>query len=206
MAVMMHPKYQMYNSVLGLRSQPLVTTSTATIPVTIPTRKGTRLTPSGPRCVSSKATSRLNFIPGAGLPKLGQQHLTSTRSISSDPASTTSSTSASESPPANIPLQPSATKLNWNEYLSLRRKRRRYNLVSSICTSTGTAVAGLTALNQNFESIGSLVGLDPMFTMAFGTIGSVGVGWLSGPIFGSAVFNMMYSGVRKDMEEVGTLT
>ncbi len=57
-------------------------------------------------------------------------------------------------------------------------------------------------MNQNFEYVGSLVGLDPIFTLGIATVSSAGIGWLSGPILGSAMFNMLHRRVRKDMEEV----
>lgn len=122
-----------------------------------------------------------------------------TRSASSDATSTAamdSTTQASPPPPA---------QLNWNDYLSLRRSRRRYNLVSSIATSICTTAAGMTAVQQNVEQINSLVGLDSITTLAISTLASAGVGWLSGPVLGTAVFNLTHKSVRGEMAAVSTL-
>lgn len=46
------------------------------------------------------------------------------------------------------------------------------------------------------------IGLDPLYTTGLSTIAFLGVGWLIGPFFGNAAFNMRYSGIRKDIEAV----
>lgn len=205
MALLANSKAQIRGPILGLRSQSL-SPSTAS---TSNTTTGIRVTPMARRKASSK--SILPFVSAhrvvsstSTLPSLA---FTRSASSSSTPTTssnypTTSSSPLSEPTSTAVPPAPQTSTLNWNEYLSLRRSRRRYNLVSSISTSACTTAAGLTALNQNFEYIGSLVGLDPIFTLGIATVSSAGIGWLSGPVLGSAVFNILHRRVRKDMEEV----
>lgn len=206
MTLLANSKAQMRGPIRGLRSQSTVSSTTASTSNGI---TGTRVIPMIARNLSSKSVP--SFISTHRLisPSSTPPSLTLTRSASSSSTSTTSSnypttpsTPASEPTSAVAPQAPQFSTLNWNQYLSLRRSRRRYNLVSSISTSACTTAAGLTALNQNFEYIGSLVGLDPIFTLGIATVSSAGLGWLNGPILGSAVFNMLHRKVRKDMEEV----
>lgn len=206
MALLANSKAQMRGPILALRSQPAMSSTTAS---SSNSTTGTRVKPMIARNASSKSIPSLITTHRLLSPSSTPPFLTLTRSARSSSTSTTSSnypttpsTSTSEPTSAAVPLASHTSTLNWNEYLSLRRSRRRYNLVSSISASACTTAAGLTALNQNFEYIGSLVGLDPIFTLGIATVSSAGIGWLNGPILGSAMFNMLHRKVRKDMDEV----
>ncbi len=206
MALLANSKAQIRGPILGLRSQSI---ASSTIASTSNTTTGTRATPMVPRNASTTPIPSFISTYRVASSNSTPPSLTLTRCASSSSTSTTSSNypttpsaPVSEPTPAAAPPASQTSTLSWNEYLSLRRSRRRYNLVSSISTSACTTAAGLTALNQNFEYVGSLVGLDPIFTLGIATVSSAGIGWLSGPILGSAMFNMLHRRVRKDMEEV----
>ncbi|KAF2094121.1 Pam17-domain-containing protein [Rhizodiscina lignyota] len=105
-----------------------------------------------------------------------------------------SASSASASPQSHPPL-------TWNEYLRLRKVRRRINLGASIVTCTGTTVAGIAYLSQSdFDRWGaSAFGLDPFILLGIATFAFAGAGWLMGPFAGGAVFNTMYRGVKPEI-------
>lgn len=62
----------------------------------------------------------------------------------------------------------------------------------------------MTAVNQYFDQLATWTGLDPIFIIALGGISSAGVGWLSGPVLGSAVFRMFHRRVHGDMAVVSS--
>lgn len=99
---------------------------------------------------------------------------------------------------SNSDLQP----LTWNAYLSLRKTRRRYNLVSSLFSSLLTTAGGISALTTlNMEQI-NIFGLDPFLVLGLATLGSGAVGWLLGPFLGNAVFGMAHRRVGPQIAEV----
>lgn len=120
------------------------------------------------------------------------------RSLAS-PAPTTTATSTTSS--AN-PSQPAP--LNWNDFLRLRKIRRRYNLGASLATALLGGAAGVVVLaSQNLEALGAqLFGLDPIIVMGLGTSGFLGLGWLLGPLLGTAVFRVVHRSVGEAMAVV----
>jgi import inner membrane translocase subunit TIM23 len=45
-------------------------------------------------------------------------------------------------------------------------------------------------------------GLDPLMVTGFSAIGMMAIGWLVGPFFGNAIFNLRYRSIRSDLEIV----
>lgn len=165
--------------------------------------------------IQSRQKSSTRFLPTPRphpQQKLLTQHpLTSIRfesDTSTHPASThPSASSPAASNPASIPAASSisppshststpSTDLTWNNYLTLRRLRRRYSLVASLLSSTTTTSLGFTAIDRNFDYLASLIagafGVDPLFVMAAGLVGGGGVGCLLGPFVGEGVFRGVY--------------
>lgn len=190
-------KAQLRSSALNVRLQPLAPTST------VPSCQRNQVTPASTRDASTRAflVSDSTPSPGCVYPKRASFILTRDVSTESSTPSTLNPTTAAPTSSTTSP-PPQTTKLNWNEYLSLRKSRRRYNLFSSISTSACTTAAGVSLVNQNFEYVVTMAALDPMFAMIIATASSAAVGWLGGPILGSAVFNMLHRKVKTDMDEV----
>lgn len=44
-----------------------------------------------------------------------------------------------------------------------------------------------------------MFGLDPFFTAIIAIVASAGAGWLTGPILGTAVFNLLHGNVKEEM-------
>ena len=114
--------------------------------------------------------------------------------------STSTESAAVDSPP--IPASQPYTPLAWNEYFTLRRSRRNYNLIASIGACACTTTGGAVLIDKYSELIGTWITLEPIPMAIIGMVASAAVGWLSGPMFGSAVFRMLHRRVSGEMIEV----
>ncbi|KAI9809380.1 MAG: TIM23 complex component [Pycnora praestabilis] len=120
-------------------------------------------------------------------------------------------------PPSHIILRPSSTiafvrplttatstptdsvsstaspNLTWNDFLRLRKVRRRYNLAASISCSIATTAIGIPILSQqDIDALGGQVfGLDPLVVLGLATASFGAVGWFAGPLIGGTAFNMV---------------
>jgi hypothetical protein len=94
--------------------------------------------------------------------------------------------------------------LTWNDFLALRKTRRRLNLTMSIICSATTFATGAVIIAQDEleNKLSQAIGLDPIITMGLCMIGCGGVGWLIGPFFGTAVFQMRYRSLRSLIQSV----
>lgn len=99
-------------------------------------------------------------------------------------------------------ILPRNQTLTWNDFLSLRKTRRRYNLAASFGTSLFTTAMGVSTLaQQNLDQLG-IFGLDPFIVLGMATGGSGAVGWLLGPFVGNAVFGFVHRGVSGEVARV----
>ncbi|KAF2671231.1 Pam17-domain-containing protein [Microthyrium microscopicum] len=93
--------------------------------------------------------------------------------------------------------------LTWNRFLQLRKTRRRINVIASVL-GIGACVAGsMYAITiHEVETLASqVVGLDPLITMGIIVVATAASGWLIGPIFGNALFNLRYRALRVPIME-----
>lgn len=116
------------------------------------------------------------------------------RSNSSAPAVDTAPAAAGTSKTGPEPL-------TWNRFLALRKQRRRISLVASIVCAAGGAAVGITVLSASDFDLMQF-GIDPTFVIGGAFIGSALVGWLIGPFFGTAVFNLRYRALRGQIAQV----
>ncbi|KAI1813382.1 Pam17-domain-containing protein [Poronia punctata] len=151
------------------------------------------------------AFARGTICPYSSLASLARQPCVSPKQIvnrnpisyrrSASTASTAGSTTSSS---ASSPE--SHKQLDWNTFFKLRKTRRRIQLVSSIVTMAAGGTTGAVLLvNMNMESLLSKVPLDPFFSLGIITLSFAGLGWLAGPVLGSALFHMYKSGVKRPM-------
>ncbi len=162
--------------------------------------------PCTPRCALSQRRLQTTYPKPitTGLTALRQQPCVdyTSRDTASPLWRFASSSATSPDAPTAAHL-PQTTTLTWNDYLALRKTRRRYNLVASIFISLGTTSVGITVLSQqNFDQLGGLFGLDPFIVLGLATASSGAVGWLLGPFVGNAVFGMVHRGIRGQIAEV----
>ncbi|RYC58838.1 hypothetical protein CHU98_g7372 [Xylaria longipes] len=106
-----------------------------------------------------------------------------------------SGSSASSSSSSSTPV-----KLDWNSFFQLRKTRRRFQLASSIVTmAIGGTGGALLLVNMNMDWLLSKVPMDPIFALGIITLSFAGLGWLSGPSVGSAIFYTLKRGVKRPM-------
>lgn len=98
-------------------------------------------------------------------------------------------------------------QLTWNDFLALRRTRRKISVAASSVSAIATTYAGLQVfINQGYDAaLSASFGLDPLMVTGLSTIGMLAVGWLIGPFFGNAIFNMRYRAIRGEIERVSHL-
>ncbi|KAI0395813.1 Pam17-domain-containing protein [Xylariaceae sp. FL0594] len=91
-------------------------------------------------------------------------------------------------------------RLDWNTFFQLRKTRRRFQLASSIVTMVVGGTAGAVLLvSVNMDWLLSKVPMDPFFSLGIITLSFAGLGWLAGPVLGSALFHLYKSGVKRPM-------
>ncbi|KAI1779438.1 Pam17-domain-containing protein [Hypoxylon cercidicola] len=101
---------------------------------------------------------------------------------------------------AAAPAESSAPILNWNTFFTLRKTRRRFQLVSSLFTMAVGGTAGAVLLvNIDMDWLLTKVPMDPFFALGIIVLGFGGLGWLAGPSLGSALFYAFKRGVKKPM-------
>ena len=85
--------------------------------------------------------------------------------------------------------------------------RRRYNVVASGFTSFATLYGGLRVfIEQGYDaSLSAMVGIDPLMVTGISSVAMLATGWLIGPVFGGALFNMRNSAIRGEIMNVRTI-
>ncbi|GAC75079.1 hypothetical protein PANT_14c00026 [Moesziomyces antarcticus T-34] len=111
--------------------------------------------------------------------------------------SASSSASSSASPP---PSSSSAGNLSWDNYLQLRRSRRLAGMVTTIPTTLlAGAAAGSYFLTLEIDPSNTIAGLDPIYINAGLTLACTGLGWLTGPTVGTAIWGLLH---RKNAKQI----
>lgn len=117
-------------------------------------------------------------------------------------ASSTSSASESAASAAQSSNNKPSEILDWNTFFKLRRKRRFFQLSSSITTSAMGFVSGASLISSaNMDALVSQLPLDPFISLGLMTFTCAGAGWLVGPIVGTGVFNVQNRKFRAQMDE-----
>ncbi|KAI1640536.1 Pam17-domain-containing protein [Biscogniauxia mediterranea] len=125
---------------------------------------------------------------------------TTTSGPTPTPNSSSSSSSSSSSPSSSSPSGAAEPKLDWNSFFTLRKTRRRFQVVSSIFTMFVGGTAGATLLmNMEMDWLLNKVPMDPFFALGLITLSFAGLGWLAGPVLGSALFHTFKRGVKRPM-------
>ncbi|TAQ87297.1 hypothetical protein B7494_g4394 [Chlorociboria aeruginascens] len=127
------------------------------------------------------------------------KHTPSTRSSSSI-SSTASPSSSTPTTASSNPALPTE-HLDWNTFFKLRKTRRLYQLGSSITTGIGGVMIGAQVIsNTDMESIIGQLPLEPFVALGLMTAACGGVGWLTGPILGTSVFNWRNRRFKSQMD------
>jgi mitochondrial import inner membrane translocase subunit TIM23 len=105
-----------------------------------------------------------------------------------------------------IPLNTENKNLSWNDFLALRVRRRRVNLISSCFTAfLGVSLGWGFIANIEIDPTQLIFGFDPAIVYSLALVICGGLGYLVGPSLGDIVFKNMIrkqapSFIRKDAE------
>jgi import inner membrane translocase subunit TIM23 len=88
-----------------------------------------------------------------------------------------------------VRLNAAQKELNWNEFLALRVRRRRVNVISSCFTAFGGVLVGWGFVsNVEIDPTEMIMGFDPLMVYGLGVFLCGGLGYLVGPSVGDIVF------------------
>ncbi|PVI03813.1 mitochondrial import protein Pam17 [Periconia macrospinosa] len=109
------------------------------------------------------------------------------------------SSASQTTPPSSAASAPA--QLTWNDFLALRRTRRKINVVASGFTSIATLYSGLRVFIEGGydATLSAMLGIDPLMVTGLSSIAMLAAGWLLGPVFGGAIFNMYHRGIRGEI-------
>ncbi|KAI6109622.1 mitochondrial import protein Pam17 [Pisolithus sp. B1] len=106
--------------------------------------------------------------------------------------------------PMSIDSQPPSAKQNltWPKYLEIRRQKRRWETAVTIpCTLLGLA-GGVTYFGSlETDATKLIMGIDPMFFYGGCTVACMGLGYLIGPVVGSACWRLTHRRTMGLIEE-----
>ncbi|KAI1409722.1 Pam17-domain-containing protein [Hypoxylon sp. FL1857] len=110
------------------------------------------------------------------------------------------STTASPANGGGATTESSTPTLDWNTFFTLRKTRRRFQLVSSLFTmAVGGSAGAMLLVNMDMDWLLTKVPMDPFLALGIMTMSFAGLGWLAGPSLGSALFYTFKRGVKKPM-------
>ncbi|CAG7849967.1 Presequence translocated-associated motor subunit PAM17, mitochondrial Flags: Precursor [Serendipita indica DSM 11827] len=79
--------------------------------------------------------------------------------------------------------------LSWCDYLSIRGKKRRWEMATTIPITVTAGAAGAAYFGVNMPQF---MGLDPLVMAILGILGTSGLGYLVGPIIGSQIWRLTH--------------
>ncbi|KAL8415116.1 hypothetical protein RB594_006085 [Gaeumannomyces avenae] len=125
-------------------------------------------------------------------------HITATAALLSRARAASTTTTSSNTSTAAAPEDDKA--MDWNTFFTLRKQRRRLQLVFSTVACLGGGTAGAMFLSTGtLDGLVSQLPLDPFITLGLMTFSFAALGWLIGPIIGTTVFYMFKRSIKKVM-------
>lgn len=95
---------------------------------------------------------------------------------------------------------PEQVVLDWNTFFQLRKARRIWQSAFSVVGSLASGSGGAVVLSSGMaDSVVGQIPLDPLITLGLMTLSCAALGWLAGPVMGSAVFNTLKSKYKGPM-------
>ncbi|KAJ1308614.1 hypothetical protein OPQ81_004312 [Rhizoctonia solani] len=91
--------------------------------------------------------------------------------------------------------------LGWPEYLTIRRKKRRWEVATTIPSTFLALGAGLSYFGSIESDPSSLIfGVEPIYIYGLATIGCGGLGYLLGPVVGNSLWRMTHRQILPRIE------
>ncbi|RPD56356.1 mitochondrial import protein Pam17 [Lentinus tigrinus ALCF2SS1-7] len=92
--------------------------------------------------------------------------------------------------------------LPWQEYLAIRKRKRRWETAVTIPTTIGGFLAGISYFgNTEMDPNKPIFNIDPMFVYGAATLGCAGLGYLVGPIIGSSIWRTTHRRAMRLIEK-----
>ncbi len=151
---------------------------------------------SSTACRPITSTAILGKVLSSSILRINQQSKFSSKSLllNSNHTNTLNNTTNTNNKRINIESKKTDTKdLTWEEFLSLRQKRRRYDLGSSFLTAIiGSNIGWAFIANIEIDPTYILWGMDMLSLSVLGIVACGGVGFLFGPALGSVFFKTLH--------------
>ncbi|KAI9314090.1 mitochondrial import protein Pam17-domain-containing protein [Dichotomocladium elegans] len=115
------------------------------------------------------------------------------------------SSTSTESTSTSAPAAPAKSEDNaiptWNDYFKLRKKRRTFEIVSSIPSAAVSSFGAMAYLSQlEIDPTVTFFGLDPLMATGIASVGAGFCGYFAGPVFANLLFKTFNSKVSHAME------
>ncbi|PIL24523.1 hypothetical protein GSI_14279 [Ganoderma sinense ZZ0214-1] len=138
-------------------------------------------------------------LPGSTRPKLASsararlQNTVPCRGKATKPSNTSGASQASEAEKDSLP---------WQEYLSIRKGKRRWETAVTIPTTIAGFVGGISYFGTlEMDPQKPIFNIDPMFVYGAATLGCAGMGYLIGPVLGSSFWRMTHRRAMRLIEK-----
>ncbi|CAE6523009.1 unnamed protein product [Rhizoctonia solani] len=91
--------------------------------------------------------------------------------------------------------------LSWPEYLTIRKKKRRWEIATTIPSTFLALSAGLSYFGSIESDPSSLIfGVEPIYIYGLATMGCGGLGYLLGPVVGNSLWRMTHRQILPRIE------
>ncbi|KAI0636458.1 Pam17-domain-containing protein [Trametes polyzona] len=112
------------------------------------------------------------------------------------PNASSTSTSSSQ------PTQSEKETLPWQEYLTIRKRKRRWETALTIPTTAAGFFAGISYFGTlEMDPTKPIFNIDPMWVYGGATLGCAGLGYLIGPIIGSTFWRLTHRRLMRLIEQ-----
>ncbi|EJF66322.1 mitochondrial import protein Pam17 [Dichomitus squalens] len=92
--------------------------------------------------------------------------------------------------------------LPWQEYLAIRKRKRRWETAVTIPTTVAGFVGGISYFgNLEMDPNKPIFNVDPMFVYGAATLGCAGLGYLIGPVIGSSIWRLTHRRLMRLIEK-----
>ncbi|KAL5529531.1 hypothetical protein ACEPAG_5516 [Sanghuangporus baumii] len=94
---------------------------------------------------------------------------------------------------AKADVSPEKNTLSWAEYLTIRGRKRRWEIAATIpSTLLGFGAGAAYFGGQEIDATKPIFGFDPLYVYGFATLSCGGIGYLLGPIIGSNFWRLTH--------------
>ncbi|KAI0672679.1 mitochondrial import protein Pam17-domain-containing protein [Trametes maxima] len=133
------------------------------------------------------------------------QFFSSCRAKSTKASKATKAPSPKPSSPGRSSAQPTQAEkesLPWQEYLTIRKRKRRWETAVTIPVTAGGFFVGISYFgNLETDPTKPIFNIDPMYVYGAATLGCAGLGYLLGPIIGSSIWRLTHRRLMRLIEQ-----